>query len=83
MPTNLEVETALRDSASLELVFQQAVDGDLDDDGNGDDNDSNDEEVEEAEDRENEGNTMGWVDRFILNTRRKGGRQTETSVLSP
>jgi hypothetical protein len=76
--TDLEIETVLRDSASLELTFQQAIDG------GGDDNDDEEEDKdkEEGEDEANEGGgTMDWVDNFILNTRRKGGRQTETSVL--
>jgi hypothetical protein len=79
--TDLEVETALRDSASLELTFQQAIDGGGDDD-NDEGDDDEEEDQEEGEDEANEGcGTMDWVDNFILNTRRKGGRQTETSVL--
>jgi hypothetical protein len=82
--TDLEVETALRDSASVELTYQQAINGNGDDD---DDDDSEDDEDEADLDQGNEGNTecigdaMGWVDSFIFNTRRKGGRQTETSVI--
>ena len=81
---DLEVETVLHDSASLELVFQQAVDGDVDSEGDGGDGDEHDDEVEnkmENEGLESEGGTMHWVDCFILNTCRKGGRQTETSIL--
>ncbi|KAF8230614.1 hypothetical protein L208DRAFT_1378470 [Tricholoma matsutake] len=81
---DLEVEMALHNSASLELVFQQAVDGNMDDDGGGNDGEHDDDEVEdkiEDEGHGSKGGTMHWVDRFILNTRHKGGRQTETSVL--
>jgi hypothetical protein len=77
---DLEVETALRDSASLELTLQQAIDGG----GTGEEMDQevDEEDQEEEDDRANEGGSaMDWVDNFILNTRRKGGRQTETSVV--
>ena len=69
----------LCDSAPNEIVLQQAVDGDLDD--NGDDEGDDDNNDGEEEDYTNEGYTIGWVDSFILDTRREGGRQTETSVL--
>ena len=80
---DLEVETALHDSPSLERVFQPAVDGDAGDDGDSDAGDTHDDDdtEDEMEGHESEGGAMRWVDRFILNTHRKGGRQTETSVL--
>lgn len=81
---DLEVKMALHNLASLELVFQQAVDGNMDEDGGGNDGEHDDDEVEdeiEDEGHGSKGGTMHWVDCFILNTRRKSGRQTETSVL--
>jgi hypothetical protein len=70
MAVDVEDETVLRDSALVELTYQQAIDGTGDDDDQGDEGNA-----AQAED------TMEWVDDYIYNTRRKGGQQTEASVL--
>lgn len=68
---------AFHDSASPELMFQQAIDSGVDDDDS-----KEEEDQEEGEDEANKGSsTMDWVDNFILNTHCKGGQQTKTSVL--
>ncbi|KAF8240625.1 hypothetical protein L208DRAFT_1374199 [Tricholoma matsutake] len=75
--TFLEVKMAFHDSASPELMFQQAIDSGVDDDDS-----KEEEDQEEGEDEANKGSsTMDWVDNFILNTHCKGGQQTKTSVL--
>jgi hypothetical protein len=80
MPTSLEVDTALRDSAFFELVFQQTVEGNVDDNDSADNGDG-DNEMQEEEDHANEDRTVGWVDNLILNTRGKGSRQTSALKL--
>jgi hypothetical protein len=79
MSTNLEVETVLRDSASLELVFQQAVDGDVD--GENDDDDGDNEEDEEEDEDEGRANVqmratpwVGWTSSFSIPAARVAGR---------
>ncbi|KAH9027170.1 hypothetical protein EDB85DRAFT_1819778, partial [Lactarius pseudohatsudake] len=56
-------------------------DGEEDEDGDGGEDRQEDEDVGSMEHRAATDNDMAWVDTFILNTRRTGGRQTETSVL--
>jgi hypothetical protein len=70
------------ESAALNTYFQagfQEVDSDDEDEelvGNVD----NDEEVHIVDNAKTHG-ALAWADKFILETRRKGGRQTENSVL--
>ncbi|KAH9026139.1 hypothetical protein EDB85DRAFT_1816892, partial [Lactarius pseudohatsudake] len=56
-------------------------DGEEDEDGDGGEDRQEDEDVGSMEHRAAADDDMAWVDTFILNTRRTGGRQTETSVL--
>lgn len=84
---------ALRDTASVELSYQRAIDGEQD--GGSEEEDGEDEGGEDGEDQQdgedafgmghhaddNDNDDMAWVDTCILNARRKGGRQTEMSVL--
>jgi hypothetical protein len=74
--TDMEVETALRDSAAMELTYQRAIDGTGDED-----NEDNEDNGSEEDDAARVGDTMGWVNAFIFNTHRKGGQQMEVSVL--
>jgi hypothetical protein len=85
---DLEAETALRDSQSLEQYYQHAVRGDVDEEeGNGEDDDDDDDDDppddEHLDSTEHTGvnDAMAWVDKFVLTTRRNGGQQTETSVV--
>ncbi|KAH9008640.1 hypothetical protein EDB85DRAFT_1835586, partial [Lactarius pseudohatsudake] len=52
-----------------------------DEDGNGGEDPQEDGDAGNTGDLAAADDNMAWVDTFILNTRREGGRQTETSVL--
>jgi cobalamin biosynthesis protein CobT len=89
---------ALQDTASVELSYQKAINGEPDN-GHGDEGEKGEDEGQEdredqQDDEDAEGtqhdasaadaddnDDMAWVDTFILNTRRNGGRLTETSIL--
>lgn len=70
------------ESAALNTYFQSGFQGE---------DSSDDEDEEPAGDVDNEGShivdnakthdALAWVDNFILKTRRRGGRETENSVL--
>ncbi|KAH8982068.1 hypothetical protein EDB92DRAFT_1804851, partial [Lactarius akahatsu] len=78
-------------AGALESSYQKAIngepggsgeeDGEEDEDGDGGEDRQEDEDVGSMEHRAAADDDMAWVDTFILNTRRTGGRQTETSVL--
>ncbi|KAH9000115.1 hypothetical protein EDB92DRAFT_1812540 [Lactarius akahatsu] len=84
---------ALQDMASVESSYQKAINREPDSDGGEEDGEEEDEDRKGGEDPQEDGdagstadlaaaeNNMAWVDTFIFNTRREGGRQTETSVL--
>ncbi|KAH9037627.1 hypothetical protein EDB85DRAFT_587592 [Lactarius pseudohatsudake] len=77
--------------ASLESSYQKAIngepsgsgeeDGEEDEDGEDGEDPQEDEDVGSVEHRATADDDMAWVDMFILNTRRTGGRQAGTSVL--
>lgn len=88
-PESVDVAQVLKDSASLAAYFEEG----LENDGrNGAEDEDDDEEAEREDDGvdgdEGQGvdnpearKIFAFADKFILETRRKGGRQTENSVL--
>lgn len=66
----------MKDSATLTGYFESGLTNDV---ANNDEGDSEDEKFEE--DLAGRNTTTEWVDKFILESRRKGGRTTENSVL--
>ena len=86
-----EIDSAqvLAESAALDSYFQhgfrQETDADEAEEGE-DDNDEQEEVIDDEADSQVVDNprtrpALAWADKFILETRRKGGRQTESSVL--
>ena len=79
----------LAESAELENYFQHGFRQETNDDEGGESDDGEDEQegvIDDDEDSEIVDNpktrpALAWADKFILETRRKGGRQTENSVL--
>lgn len=92
-PIGLNLEPVLSEANILLTSFEQAARGITDDDEFDDDKEG-DEEPDDDEELVDFGVTAGtinealgssdemrWVDEFILSARRKGGRDTEKSVL--
>lgn len=84
----VEINSAqvLAESTALDNYFQHGFRQEMDDEAE----ESGDEEQEEVRDDEEDSQlvdnprtrpALAWADKFILETRRKGGRQTESSVL--
>jgi len=78
----------LADTAALEKYFQLGFRQEMNSDEGGESDDSEDEQdgvIDEDEgqiiDNPRTQSALAWADKFILETRRKGGRQTENSVL--
>ncbi|KAF8814965.1 hypothetical protein BYT27DRAFT_7081092 [Phlegmacium glaucopus] len=85
-PDNAAVEVdaaqVLEESATLENCFQRGLRQEIDE--SEDDEDEQGEGArgdEEVVDNARTRPSLAWADKFILETRRKGGRQTENSVL--
>ena len=79
----------LAETAALENYFQHGFQQEMNDDEGGESDDDEDLQegvIDDDEDSEIVDNpktrpALAWADKFILETRRKGGRQTENSVL--
>jgi hypothetical protein len=86
-----EIDSAqvLAESTALDNYFQhgfmQEMDADEMEEGEDDDDEQeevrDDEEDSQLVDNPRTRPALAWADKFILETRRKGGRQTESSVL--
>lgn len=80
----VDEEKAIEDAVAMEHFFCDGLDG-VENDGD-EDSDQGEEDLEEGLEEEVLDNNkthgaLAWADKFILDTRRKGGRQTENSVL--
>ena len=79
----------LAETAALENYFQDGFGREMNNDEAGGSDDGEDEQEEVVSDNEDSlivdnsktRPALAWADKFILETRRKGGRQTENSVL--
>jgi hypothetical protein len=81
----------LAETAALENYFQDGFGQEMNDVEGGENDDGEDEQEEVTSISDNEDSlivdnpktrpALAWADKFILETRRKGGRQTENSVL--
>ena len=78
----------LTESAALENYFQHGFQQEMDPEGSEDGEDGEEQEKEVADEDETQvvdnprtRSALTWADNFIFETRRKGGRQTENSVL--
>jgi hypothetical protein len=78
----------LEDSAALESCFERGLRQDLRTDESEDEQENQEEGLGEADEDERPvvdnvktRPSLTWADKFIFETRRKGGRQTENSVL--
>jgi hypothetical protein len=78
----------LAESVALEIYFQSGLRQELNtDEAGGSENSDSDEDEEGLDDSEDivdnvrTHSALAWADKFILETRRKSGRQTENSVL--
>jgi len=79
----------LAETAALENYFQHGFRQEMNSDEGVESDDSEDEQegvIDDDEDSQIVDNpktrpALAWADKFILETRRKGGRQTENSVL--
>ena len=81
MASEEDFTEALQDMVSVESSYQNAINGEPDG-GSGEEEEDGEEDGGDQQLNEGAGvNSMDWVDSFILNTRRTGGRLTETSVL--
>jgi hypothetical protein len=93
VPSEIDSAQVFAESAALENYFQhgfrQEANGDELEGSDGSEN-SVDEQEERVLDEDEDSQTvdnlrmcpaLAWADKFILETRRKGGRQTENSVL--
>lgn len=83
---SIDVQKVVEDVRAIEGFFQEG----LQKPGYGNEGEDEDEKELEDDDDEDElraldnsktHDSLQWVDQFILDTRRKGGRQTEKSVL--
>ena len=88
--TEINPVQLLKESSELEKYFDHALHVDVLPETRDEDSDSEGEEEaenledESASDRLNDATSesvYAWVDNYILQTRRKGGRQTEKSVI--
>lgn len=76
----------LTETAALEIFFQDGFGQEMNNDEGEESDGGEDEQEEESEDSLIVDNpktrpALAWADKFILEMRRKGGRQTENSVL--
>ena len=72
------------ESAALNTYFQAGFHGDSEDSDDEDEElagDIDNDEVSHVVDNAKTHDALAWADNFILKTRRRGGRQTENSVL--
>jgi len=76
--------SVLAESMALENYFQNGLRQERSSEDSDSDEELNEEDLDEHEDVVDNARThsaLAWADKFILETRRKGGRQTENSVL--
>ena len=75
-PTQVNTE-----SAALNTYFQAGFQGEVSDEEDEEPGDIDNDEDPHIVDNEKTHDALAWADKFILKTRRRGGRQTENSVL--
>jgi hypothetical protein len=91
MAAESEIDSAqvLAESTALNNYFEHGFRQEMDADEEGESDDGEDEQEEVRDDEEDSHlvdnpkthPALAWANKFILETRRKGGRQTENSVL--
>ncbi len=86
--SEIDSTCVLAESTALEKYFENGLRQEVNADEGSEDSDSDKEPNEEGLDDHEDivdnvrtRSALAWADKFILETRRKGGRQTENSVL--